>query len=109
MIVIEPINNDYYEGFKMEGHADYAPRGQDVVCAGVSSALFTTYYALSSLFGQKIEATMESGYAHIRIHEKDSLIETLVNSFIDVVVQIQASYPDTIKIKGDKTWEEALS
>ena len=109
MIVIEPINKDYYQGLKMEGHADHAPRGTDVVCAGVSSALFTLYYALCNLKGAyQIEATMEPGYAKIVINDLDTSTDAMVDGFIDVVEQIQQQYPNTIQFQGDYNHEQRV-
>ena len=41
MIHVKPITIDTVEsyrlGFIVEGHAEFAPHGQDIVCAGVSA------------------------------------------------------------------------
>ena len=109
MIVIEPVDKDYYQGLKMEGHADHAPRGMDVVCAGVSSALFTLYYSLCNIKGaHHIEATMEPGYAKIVINDEDLYTDAVIDGFIEVVQQIQAQYPNTIQFQGDYNHEQRL-
>ena len=109
MISIEPINKDYYNGLKMEGHADHAPRGMDVVCAGVSSALFTLYYALCNLKGaHHVEATMEQGYAKVVINQPDLSTDAMIDGFIGVVEQIQNQYPNTITFQGDYNHEQRL-
>lgn len=107
MITIKPINKDYYDGFVMEGHADYAPHGQDIVCAGVSGALFTAYYALTYHANEdtNLRATLESGYAKIELDESTIFTDFIIDAFLETVVQIQAQYPDTISIKGDANHE----
>ena len=109
MIVIEPINKDYYNGLKMEGHADHAPKGFDVVCAGVSSALFATYYTLCNLIGEhSVDATFENGYANIQINSQDLATDATIDGFIDVIQQIQQQYPNTIQMQGDYNHEQRI-
>lgn len=56
-----------------EGHADYAPRGQDVVCAGVSALLFCYLSYMDSLppiataeGASTLEQEQREGYLWIR-------------------------------------------
>lgn len=101
MITIRPINNDYNLGFIMEGHADYAPHGQDIVCASVSSALFTTYNALKQqVMNTKIESTMENGYAQVKVHIGNMYSDAVINAFIVTLQEIQKIYPNTVEIGG---------
>lgn len=110
MITVKPINKDYYDGFVMEGHADYAPHGQDVVCAGVSGALFTTYYALTYHANEEtnLQAVLESGYAKITIDSPTIFTDFIIDAFLETLIQIQKQYKDTIQIKGDANHEERI-
>lgn len=107
VITIEPINKDYYEGFIMEGHADYAPHGQDIVCAGVSGALFTAYYALTYHANEdtNLRAILESGFAKIELDESTIFTDFIIDAFLETVMQIQEQYKNTISIKGDANHE----
>jgi uncharacterized protein YsxB (DUF464 family) len=42
-------NNAHYSGFAVRGHAEYAPSGADIVCAGVSSAVNLAVNTISQL------------------------------------------------------------
>ena len=41
--------NDELTGFKSEGHAGYDESGKDIVCAAVSTLVFTTIHAIKDL------------------------------------------------------------
>lgn len=42
-------NGEHYNQFYVTGHADYAERGKDIVCAAVSALTFTLYNSLQEL------------------------------------------------------------
>ena len=47
------LNTDgSYRGFSVSGHAGYAKRGQDIVCASVSSLVINTVNAIEALKAQ---------------------------------------------------------
>ncbi len=41
--------NEEYFGFKVSGHAAYAPEGKDIVCSAVSALTINTINSISSL------------------------------------------------------------
>lgn len=47
---------------EIKGHALFAPRGRDIVCAAVSALAQTTIYALEDLVGIKPSVHMAEGY-----------------------------------------------
>ena len=47
------------QSFKMTGHADYAPHGQDLVCAGTTAVVFGSINAVEELCN--VQATIELG------------------------------------------------
>ncbi len=51
------IREDEIIGFKVYGHADYADIGEDVVCAGVSSAVMLTVNTITESFGIAADIT----------------------------------------------------
>ena len=52
---------------RAEGHAGYAPAGQDIVCAAVSSVLYTLAGLLDA--NGELEAFAPVSYTHLRAHE----------------------------------------
>lgn len=88
------------------GHAGYAPKGQDIVCAGVS--------ALSSAFLESLITIIGSDYADglfvetgdglfclgirgIKNAESEDIVKTLVFMLKTGLEQIERQYPDYIK------------
>jgi uncharacterized protein YsxB (DUF464 family) len=47
------------QSFKMTGHANFAPHGQDLVCAGTTAVVFGVINAVESLCN--VQATIELG------------------------------------------------
>lgn len=70
MIQIQITSNDHVEKLiKVSGHANYAPHGQDIVCASVSTLLQVTGYTLEGL-GLSVTLNFEdSGFGSIAIHD----------------------------------------
>lgn len=58
-------------GVEVSGHAGYAPAGQDIVCAGVSTLVYTLALALDA-HGQLQTAEMREGYTLIVANVTDS-------------------------------------
>ena len=57
-------------GFTIKGHAGYAENGQDIICAGVSSAIMLTVNTITDFI--KAEATVDisgdnTGYAYLEL------------------------------------------
>lgn len=86
---------------RVKGHANFAPKGMDVVCAAVSSLVNTT---LNSLKGfKRSEIDIKDGEVTIDIRHKvkrdDQVrLEMLVKGLKIIAKQ----YPDKIKVKEIK-------
>ncbi|HEY8391919.1 MAG TPA: ribosomal-processing cysteine protease Prp [Capillibacterium sp.] len=55
-----------FVGFEAKGHTGYAPSGQDIVCAGVSTLLQTAVLGLKELAGVALELDQEPESAFFR-------------------------------------------
>ncbi len=49
------VKDDKFIGFMLCGHSGYAEDGQDIICAGVSSALMLTVNTITDFFGASAE------------------------------------------------------
>jgi len=83
-------------GFDFLGHAEYAVKGDDIVCAAVSCLVFTTLNSIEKLTecGFTGEQNKEKGYVHFEIKkgESDEKSELLLNSLKLGVSEIQNKY-----------------
>ena len=68
-ISIYQNEQDEYTGFRMEGHAGYAKRGQDIVCAAVSVLVINTINSIESMTEDRFEDRVreENGEIDFRI------------------------------------------
>lgn len=89
------------------GHANYAPKGQDIVCAGVSALSSALLEALVVLLDSENTAYFDTatgdGLFEIRVLKpKDNATEETVKSlfymFMTGLAQIERQYPDYIKL-----------
>lgn len=72
-------------GFKVSGHAGYAPKGKDIVCAAVSSLVITTVNALEAFTEDEktVVSDEEKGIIEVRFkgvpgHDADLLLRAMV-------------------------------
>lgn len=65
------------KAFQMTGHANYADRGEDIICSAVSAICQTVIGTLTEFLkdGQDLTYTAEEGKIACRIHDYDSLPE----------------------------------
>jgi len=54
-------------GFKVEGHADFAEHGQDIVCAGVSALTQGALLGLRDVLGDKVSFRRQPGYLEVNV------------------------------------------
>ena len=73
MIQVERIKNEHGEniGFRVNGHAGFARRGRDIVCAGVSALVINTMNSIEEFTEDKFSCKQE---------EKSGLIEFIIVS-----------------------------
>jgi uncharacterized protein YsxB (DUF464 family) len=85
MIKIDIVRNklNYIEGFCVIGHADTAPHGQDIVCAGVSALTQTAVIGLERYLGRQVDLDIASGKLVATLkgapdHLTAAILETMV-------------------------------
>ncbi|MBR6222481.1 MAG: ribosomal-processing cysteine protease Prp [Lachnospiraceae bacterium] len=61
-------SNEEFTGFRFSGHADFADRGEDVVCAGVSALVFNTVNSIEALTEDHTKLDMkDEGFIDFRL------------------------------------------
>ena len=85
-------------GITMKGHADYAKRGQDIVCASASAVLQYTIDLLE--MHTEVEGTIEPGNAIIHLTRTNRDTERLLHVFKSFMKQLERQYPAHIKVFG---------
>lgn len=107
------VKFDYNHGkitsFTMSGHANFAKRGQDIVCAGASAVSFGTVNSIMSLTDVKpiIDTHGNGGYLNCKIPtdisvESAEKVQLLLEAMLVSLQTIQRDYGKYIKINLNK-------
>jgi uncharacterized protein len=91
--------------FTMEGHADFAPNGQDLVCAAASAVSFGTINAIEKLCGYEPEVTTHQDGGFLKFKVPDGVkassfqkTQWLLEGMIVSLSTIEEGYSDYIKL-----------
>lgn len=95
MIVISMTDNIV----KIRGHANYAPHGQDIVCAGVTALTQTLVESLETLTDNEIKCDMSPGRVDIEIKDPDEDAQLLMDSFLVGVEMIADEFPEYVRVE----------
>lgn len=97
MIELVTINR-YNNGITIDGHAGYAPRGQDIVCAGISTLVQTLIQSFEDLCTDEITYHLKPGWVEMKHGNLSAKGQVLVDSFFIGVYMIADKYPDHVKV-----------
>lgn len=91
-----------WDAVKVDGHAGYAPIGQDIVCAAVSALTETLIASLEELTENRISVEEGKGFVHLRFRdEPDHDAVILLDAFQIGAEAIAGLYPEYIQVKKD--------
>jgi len=83
---------------QISGHAKFDDYGKDIVCASVSSIVYTTINAILNFNDKAIEVIDESNLT-IKINSNDNITNTLIKNMIDLLKDLEEQYPKNLKIQ----------
>lgn len=90
---------------ELEGHAEFAPMGEDMVCAAVSTLVYTLQHNLMlMLYPEDYTADIAEGHVYIEAHPPDQLREACRNIFMVIVnglFLVEANFNQCIQIEGE--------
>lgn len=86
---------------KISGHANFDEVGKDIVCASVSSIIYTTINAILSIDKNAIKFN-DDNIMTIEIILKDNITLKLIDNMLTLIKELERQYPKNIKIsKGE--------
>ncbi len=101
MIRIEIIrSNGWITAFRVHGHSGTAPKGQDIVCAGISALAQTALLGLSEHLHRQLSYDIQPG-GDLRMKlrgEPDDLTEAILETMLLGLTEIQRQYPEAVQI-----------
>lgn len=95
MIVVS-IDRD---GITVDGHAEYADQGKDIVCAAVSILAQTLAVSLDNFTNDRITHVQHNGHMRIDYKDLSERGQLLIDSFFVGISGIANAYPEYLTIK----------
>lgn len=86
------------ERILIEGHANYADPGHDIVCAAISTLVLTLERSIRSLTKDRPDITMYDGYTELKIGHLSEESNLLIDAFFIGVSGIADEYPEYVSI-----------
>lgn len=85
------------DGFRIYGHACYAPSGQDVVCAGVSALIGAALQMLDWMINEQDQT---KGIMDVTVVDSDlgDRLDAVILMLYYGLLNIQAQYPDYLRV-----------
>lgn len=97
-INVKKIDN-VVKSVEVNGHADYADYGKDIVCSAVSSIVTTTVNDILTLDKDAIKYVTKDGLITITNLDNE-IANKLLNNMIKTLSDLAIDYPKNIKIGG---------
>lgn len=86
---------------KISGHALYAEKGKDIVCASVSSIIYTTVNGLLNINEKSIEFLDNDEYMEIKVLLSNDITNSLILNMMTMLKEIEKRYPKNIKVNEE--------
>lgn len=88
---------------KVEGHADFAELGKDIVCASVSTATILSANLIKKLNQEDhVEIELSDGIFHLRVKTQTKEIKAVCENLIWTLQELEESYPNYIKHQKER-------
>ena len=91
--------------FEVQGHSGYAPEGEDIVCAAVTSAVRLAECAVNDVLGLEAAVKVREKDASLSLklpaslgQTNESTCQTLLAALMVHFVQLAEEYPDHITV-----------
>ena len=99
--MIKVVYNEGYKNLKITGHAGYADKGKDIVCASASSIILSSIN-LALEFNKDVKYTDDLNKIEIINNTNDENVTKVFSNMITCLEDLEKQYPDNIKIsKGE--------
>lgn len=87
-------------GFSVDGHANTAPRGQDIFCAGVSSLSQSAFLCIRNHLKRDITGDAASGRLMLKLKTPpDDLTEAVFQTMLIGMREIENLAPQALQVK----------
>lgn len=91
--------NNNYIGYESDGHADFDAHGRDIVCAGVSTAVFGGYYFLKYGTQIGVETNITQGNLKLMVNSPDPAATLAIKMVLQQVEMVKSTPEGSDKIQ----------
>ena len=98
MIMVKRYDNT----IEIKGHADYAPYGEDIVCASVSSIITTCVNCIMNIDNESISYKDNGDMITIKKINSNNIIDIILNTMIEMLKDLESKYNKNIKIESEE-------
>ena len=92
-------------GFEVKGHSGFAPEGEDILCAAITSAVRLCECAVNDVLGLEASVKVRQSDASITLklpgslgQTAESTCQTLLTAFMLYCAELHEEYPDNISV-----------
>jgi uncharacterized protein YsxB (DUF464 family) len=88
---------------EIKGHAGYANKGEDIVCAAISTACIMTANLIDKIKEISydiLDAVCEEGYFRLQVKYNHNVTKDIFDNLVDTLDSIQKEYPAYLKNKN---------
>ena len=92
-------------GFEVKGHSGYAPEGEDIVCAAITSAVRLVEATVNDVMGLCAAVKVREADASISLrlpgglaNTAESTCQNLLTGLMVYLAQLHDEYPDNIEV-----------
>lgn len=100
--IIIKTDEDKIIGYNVFGHANFTPKGKDIVCSAVSSITQTALLGLKELLKKDIEFEQDNGLLRVQINNPDKDSNLVLETMLLGLKEIEKIYPKNVLLKFNK-------
>lgn len=84
----------------VKGHSEYADRGNDIVCAGVSALTQAAILGLRH-YDVDMDVSMSHGEITVQINKnEEDVVKPIFTAMVAGLKEIAKQYPENVRLKG---------
>lgn len=100
--------NSYFSSFTIEGHSTLGTKGNNLLCAGVSTLSQGIFLGLTKILNLDLNYEKRDGYLFCQFPDdlssgEQDKVSVLLVTLIETMKDLRLSFPDEIKIEWKET------
>lgn len=102
--IIIKTDEDKIIGYNVFGHANFAPKGKDIVCSAVSSITQAAILGLNEVLKKNIifEQDISLGFLKVMVNNPDKDSDLIIRTMALALERLEKIYPQNISVKYNK-------